>query len=92
MGDMVMCNNINSTDENWYEHILQGHEEPANWNEKEDGEWQLPEIYQSYIITEDGARQLLKHTNEIVAYNPELSLFVWHVTHWGTSWSGVYLD
>ena len=87
---MVLCNNINTTDESWYDHLIQGADEPENCNEKEDGEWNISEIYQSYIITPHGARQLYNHTDEIIGYNPELDVFVWHITHWGTPWDSVY--
>lgn len=51
-----------------------------------------PEIFQYYIISEEGA-DILKHdTNEIVFYNDELDMYVWGVTHWGTSWDYVLTD
>lgn len=49
------------------------------------------EIFQYYIVDDNGAR-LLKEINEIVFYNEELDMYVWGVTHWGTSWDYVLTD
>lgn len=50
------------------------------------------EIFQYYIIS-DGAAQLLQEwTDELIFYNEELDLYVWGVTHYGTSWSYVLTD
>lgn len=48
------------------------------------------EIYQSYHITAQGAEYLLNHTAEIVSYDEDLDAYIWHIQHFGTSWSGVY--
>ena len=50
------------------------------------------EIFQYYIISDEGARILKDWTNEIVFYNEELDMYVWGVTHWGTSWDYVLTD
>lgn len=50
------------------------------------------EIYQTYHITRGGAEYLLNHTHEIVSYCEELDAFLWHITHYGTSWEGVHAD
>lgn len=49
------------------------------------------EIFQYYIVDDNGAR-ILKEFNEIVFYNEELDMYVWGVTHYGTSWSYVLTD
>ena len=49
------------------------------------------EIYQYYIVSDNGA-EILKEINEIVFYNEELDMYVWGVTHWGTAWSYVLTD
>ena len=46
------------------------------------------EIFQYFIVDDRGA-DLLKEINEIVFYNDELDMYVWGVTHWGTSWDYV---
>ena len=50
------------------------------------------EIYQDYIITESGARFLFEYTDEIVYYNSELDMYIWGITHFGTSWDYVLTD
>lgn len=50
------------------------------------------DVYQTYIITGDGADYLKRKTDEIVYYNEKLDLYLWGVTHWGTSWSGVFTE
>lgn len=47
------------------------------------------EIFQYYIISAQGASILEELTDEIVFYNYELDLYVWGVTHFGTSWDYV---
>ena len=49
------------------------------------------DIYQYYIVSDNGAK-ILKEINEIVFYNEELDMYVWGVTHYGTSWSYVLTD
>lgn len=48
------------------------------------------EIYQSYTITQGGAEYLANHTGELISYSEKLDLWLWHIGHYGTSWSGVY--
>ena len=50
-----------------------------------------PEVFQWYIVSDSGA-DLLKEINEIVYYNEELDIYLWGVTHYGTSWSYVLTD
>lgn len=49
------------------------------------------EVFQWFIIDGNGA-DLCKEANEIVYYNETLDLYLWGVTHWGTSWSYVLTD
>lgn len=46
------------------------------------------EVFQYYIVSDNGA-EILKEANEIVWYNEELDMYVWGVTHYGTSWDYV---
>lgn len=48
------------------------------------------DIYQTYAINENGAEYLLNHTSELVSYSEVLGLYLWHIGHYGTSWTGVY--
>lgn len=50
------------------------------------------DIYQYYLIDQSFAEYLARATSEIVYYCEYLDLYVWGVTHYGTPWSGVYLD
>lgn len=50
------------------------------------------EIFQYFIISDNGAEILKNWTNEIVFYNETLDMYVWGVTHWGTSWDYVLTD
>ena len=69
------------------------------------GEWELVngydydeeteeyyDIYQWYIISGYGAEILQDCTNEIVYYHEELDIYLWAITHWGTSWDYVFTD
>ena len=47
-----------------------------------------PEVFQWYIVDDWGAR-LLQEINEIVYYNETLDMYLWGVTHYGTSWDYV---
>ena len=48
-----------------------------------------PEVFQWFIIDDWGARLLQQETNEIVYYNEALDMYLWGVTHFGTSWNYV---
>lgn len=47
-----------------------------------------PEIFQYYIVDDWGAR-LLQDIDEVVYYNEKLDMYLWGVTHYGTSWDYV---
>ena len=55
-------------------------------------ETEYPEIFQWYIISDNGADILKDYTNEIVYYCETLDVYVWGVTHYGTSWAYVLTD
>lgn len=63
-------------------------EEIENLEYEQDEE---PEVFQWYIVPDSGA-EILKECNEIVYYHEELDLYLWGVTHWGTSWDYVLTD
>ena len=56
--------------------------------ELENEQDEQPEIFQYYIVSDNGA-EILKECNEIVFYNEALDMYLWGVTHWGTSWDYV---
>ena len=51
-----------------------------------------PEIFQYFIISDNGAEILQELTDEIVYYLPVIDCYVWGVTHWGTGWDYVLTD
>lgn len=86
VGDMILANNLIR---NTYEVGYWDMENGTDYNEEED---YYEDVYQFYIITDSGAEWLETHTDEIVYYNEELDLYVWGITHWGTSWDYVLSD
>lgn len=49
-------------------------------------------VFQDYIISEQGYKFLEEYTDELVFYNHNLDIYVWAVTHFGTSWDYVLTD
>lgn len=43
-------------------------------------------VMQDFIISKYGYELLKEYTDELVFYNEKLNLYIWAVTHWGTSW------
>ena len=79
VGDCILNNNItNEYMEEW--DIISGDYEKDY------------EIFQYYIITEQGANILEEITDEVVFYNGRLDVYVWGITHFGTSWDYVLTD
>lgn len=50
------------------------------------------EVYQYFIIDGNGYDILSHWTDEIVWYNEALDMYVWGVTHYGTSWDYVLTE
>lgn len=84
--DAVLNNNIISNTQDI------GYWEEVNGSEYDEENDRYIEVYQYFIISDYGARILQEMTNEIVWYNEELDMYVWGVTHWGTSWDYVLTD
>jgi DNA repair ATPase RecN len=61
-------------------------------DELEQEQDESPEIFQYYIISDSGYNILKYHTNEIIYYLESLDVYIWGVTHWGTSWDYVLTD
>ncbi len=106
VGSMVLCNNIidrygdtleveNGDLETYfngeYEEITR-----EEYEELEDNGEQCysepVDIYQYYIITSSGADFLERYTDEIVFYDNQLDIYVWGITHYGTSWDYVFTN
>ena len=45
------------------------------------------EIFQWYIVQDPDF--LIEHTDELIFYDTELDLYIWGITHFGTSWDYV---
>lgn len=62
----------------------------SGYEELDDDEY--VEVYQYYIISGGGADFLAEYTDELVYYNEQLNLYLWGITHFGTSWDYVLTD
>ena len=92
--DAVLVNDITKL---FYCDIKGEWNEPEYYNGSEywsddDGNEYYNEIFQYYIIDGNGADLLQRWTDEIVYYLPALDMYVWGVTHYGTSWDYVLTD
>lgn len=101
VGDCVLNNTIHPTASEYYEFDLFSGEDSyciEHENKEEclkdadNCNHEQREIYQEYVITESGAEYLKRNTSEIVYYCEKLDLYLWGITHYGTSWDGVYTD
>ena len=63
----------------------------SDWELVSGEDWNQ-DIYQFYIITEAGYEILSELTDEIIYYNHELDMYLWGITHFGTSWDYVLTD
>ena len=82
VGDCVMNNNILRAVQDW---------ELATGEEYEENGY-YRSIFQFYIITESGFEFLRDYTDEIVYYSESLDIYLWCITHFGTSWDYVLTD
>ena len=60
--------------------------------EENNGSFLDDEIFQYFIVSDNGAEILKEYTNDPIFYNEELDMYVWGVTHWGTAWDYVLTD
>lgn len=103
VGNMILNNNIIKYEIDYWE-CLNGsdiryyntstgeymeYDDIENWDDIEES---YLDIYQYYIITRYGYEILEKFTDEIVYYNEELDIYLWGITHYGTSWDYVLTD
>lgn len=86
VGDLIL-NNTLMTLEDFYWELVAGVDQ---WDDGE--EFEYIEAYQTYIITESGYKFLREWTDEIVYYCEELDIYLWGITHYGTSWDYVLTD
>ena len=50
------------------------------------------EVFQWFIVSDNGAQMIQDYTDEILYYHEELDIYLWGVTHYGTSWDYVLMD
>lgn len=88
--DAVLNNNI--FDMGW--NIGNGWELINGFEEDEEGLIELDpaEVFQWFIVSDNGAQMIQDYTDEILYYHEELDIYLWGVTHWGTSWDYVLMD
>lgn len=88
--DAVLNNNIFSMGWN----IGNGWELINGFEEDEEGLIELDpaEVYQWFIVSNNGAQMIQDYTDEILYYHEELDIYLWGVAHWGTSWDYVLMD
>lgn len=93
---LLLCNDIVKVDYDLYANLESGelwHYYDAEGNEvEEDDDYETEEgvdIYQYYLIDDQTAKDLMRHTDEIILYSEMLDLYVLGVTHFGTMWCGV---
>lgn len=63
---------------------------PEDW-EVVNGEYDY-DFTQDFIITRHGYDILKRYTDELVFYNDTLEMYIWGITHFGTSWDYVLTD
>ena len=51
-----------------------------------------PEVFQWFIVGENGADIIKEYTDDPLYYNEELDMYLWGITHFGTAWSYVLTD
>lgn len=85
--DAVMNNNI--FDMGW--NIGNGWE-LVNGSDCDEENDEYAEVFQWFIVSDNGAQMIQDYTNEILYYHEELDIYLWGVTHWGTSWDYVLMD
>lgn len=99
VGDCILNNELQSELVGEYEfELFNGDDQYCYKHEskedcaKNDNEcdYESHDIYQTYIITSGGAEYLQEYTDEIVYHCEKLGIFLWGITHFGTSWSGVH--
>lgn len=50
------------------------------------------EIFQYYIVSDQGAEMIKQYIEDPLFYNETLDMYVWGITHYGTAWGYVLTD
>ena len=83
--DAVLNNTIITKSDDW--ELRNGYD-----YDEETDTFTFAEVFQYYIISESGAELLADYTNELVYYSYDLDVYLWGVTHYGTSWDYVLTE
>lgn len=65
--------------------------ELVNGSEFDEETEEEKEIFQWFIVSDNGAQIIQDYTDEILYYHEDLDIYLWGVTHWGTSWDYVLM-
>ena len=89
--DCVMCNDVTKL---FFTDIGGEYSEAelVNGSDCDDENGEYYDIFQYFIIDSNGVNILKDYTDEIVYYIEPLDIYVWGVTHFGTSWDYVLTD
>ncbi len=98
--EMILCNDILNDDSFEFEsgEFCDYYDENGNkityeeYENDENAEEYPKEIMQNYIVSDRSAEYLMEYTDEIVWYSDKFNLYVWSVTHCGSSWSIVPMN
>ena len=50
------------------------------------------QVFQWFIVSDNGAQMIQDYTDEILYDHEDLDIYLWGVTHLGTSWDYVLMD
>ena len=81
--DAVLNNNIIGMFDDWQ--LVNG----SDYDEEND---EYTEVFQWFIVSDNGAQMIQDYTDEILYYHEELDIYLWGVTHYGTMWDHVLTD
>ena len=99
VGDLILNNTLMTLSEFFWE-LESGKDQygfdingyPCDVDSEECYGVNIIDVYQTYIISEQGYNFLSRYTDEIVYYCEELDIYLWGITHFGTSWDYVLTD
>ena len=86
--EQITENSTEEQDEETSDKIRELEEQIEELEEEQDNPG---EVFQWYIVSDNGA-DILQEAGEIVYYNKTLDMYLWGVTHYGTSWDYVLTD
>lgn len=91
--DVDYWNTIQGSELTYYDNEKEeyvDYDDIENWDDISEN---YVDIFQYYIIDNRGVEILQELApNEIIFYNEKLDVYLWGITHWGTSWDYVLTD